>query len=97
MSGQESVFNMEPLVSPTKVKVKSARFLVASVTGEDREKVSSTMGQDGWTDQGSTRSYGGPGDTVQFTHYAKSLRYYLTRERTPRATTGTSSVLEGTA
>jgi hypothetical protein len=78
-----------------KPRVKAARFQVASVGSQgDEGEAESTVGHDenAWTHQNSTRwvsppgadclcrSHGaGTGDTVQFTHYAKSLRYYLTR------------------
>jgi len=70
--------------TPSK-KVKAARFQVATVgQGESTEEEGGlSADENGWTHQGSMRSSTGPGDTVQFTQYAKSLRYYLTREALP--------------
>lgn len=94
MADQESVVTMEPLLTQTKGKgkVKAARFQVARTEteadglgeGENEGEDGAPMGQDenGMTHQGSTRQHGA-GDTVQFTQYAKSLRYYLTREALP--------------
>jgi len=68
---------------PTK-KVKAARFQVASVgQGSKDEETDDGLSADenGWTHQGSQG--GQHGDSVQFTQYAKSLRYYLTREALP--------------
>jgi len=85
MSGEKEN-SMNLTVSPSK-KVKSARFQVATVDhGEEEENDPSTpltADENGLTHQGSQRSHGVGGDTVQFTQYAKSLRYYLTREALP--------------
>jgi len=74
--------NLEPLLPGSK-KVKAARFQVATVGqgGKEESDEAVTSDENGWTHQGSTRS-NNP-DTVQFTQYAKSLRYYLTREALP--------------
>merc|ERR1712013_55197 len=88
MGDKENSVTMEPLLSPTKSgkgKVKAARFQVASVgagEGGEGEAASPGVEENGWTHQGSQRSHGA-GDTVQFTQYAKSFRYYLTREALP--------------
>jgi len=88
MGDKDSSVTMEPLLSPTKSvkpKVKAARFQVASVGAGDAgegEAAGAGNEENGWTHQGSQRSHGA-GDTVQFTQYAKSLRYYLTREALP--------------
>jgi solute carrier family 12 sodium/potassium/chloride transporter 2 len=55
-------------------KVKAARFQVAQVDKEDKGGE-----EDGAQEDNPYREQ----DTVQFTHYAKSLRYYLTREALP--------------
>merc|ERR1719264_609070 len=88
MGDKDNSVTMEPLLSPTKSakpKVKAARFQVASVGAGDAGEGEAAGGgneENGWTHQGSQRSHGA-GDTVQFTQYAKSLRYYLTREALP--------------
>merc|ERR1719264_14206 len=88
MGDKDNSVTMEPLLSPTKSakpKVKAARFQVASVGAGDAGEGEATGAgneENGWTHQGSQRSHGA-GDTVQFTQYAKSLRYYLTREALP--------------
>jgi len=54
-------------------KVKAARFQVAQVDKDEEE--TDHQEENGFSHHGQ--------DTVQFTQYAKSLRYYLTREALP--------------
>jgi hypothetical protein len=54
-------------------KVKAARFQVAQVDKDEEE--ADHQEENGYSHHGQ--------DTVQFTQYAKSLRYYLTREALP--------------
>jgi len=55
-----------------KPKTKAARFQVSQIEKDEEE-----------TDHQDENGYSHGHDTVQFTQYAKSLRYYLTREALP--------------